>query len=126
MENTHRRTSKKRWLDGGWDSQTAAAGFYRRVWQGALSAGIAPGAPLRHFIANVTWLVEGHPNYVEMSRNGVSHFTIRPDGRGNHRFVLVDGRGDEHPFSTHTALTGFERPLREPVEDDKPFEGMTS
>ncbi len=125
MEHTHKRTSKKRWLER-WDSQVAATDFYRRVWVGALDAGIAPGAPLRHFIAEVTWLVEGHPKYAEMSCYGVSHFTIRPDGRGNHRFVLVDSRGDEHPFSTNTALTGFENPLREPTEDDDPFRGMTS
>lgn len=126
MENAHRRTSNQRWLERGWDSQVAATNYYRRVWQAALDEGIAPGAPLRQPFGDLTWLVGGHPQYAEMSRHGLSHFTFRPDGRGNHRFVFVDKRGTEHPFSTNTALTGFEYPLREPNEEDAPFRGLTS
>lgn len=126
MAQTTQRVSNKRWLEAGWDSQRAATDFYRRVWTGALASGVKPGEPIRHFVANVQWLVEGHPYYAQMSANGIKHFTIRPDGRGNHRFVLTDRLGFEHPFSTNVALTGFEEPLREPAVEDKPFEGMTS
>ena len=75
---------------------------------------------------DLRWLVEGHPKYPAMTAFGIEHFTFQPDGRGNHRFVLVDTQGKEHPFSTVSALTGFDMPLREPPNEDAPLGGLST
>lgn len=126
MKNTHKRTSNQRWLELGWSSQTAAADYFRRVWNAQITSGAAPGSPLSPVPSHLMWLVQGHPDYAQISAEGFSHFTLQPDGRGNYRFVFVDRSGTEHPFSTNTALTGFTHPLREPHRDDEPFRGMSS
>jgi hypothetical protein len=90
----------------------------------ALAAGVQPGQPVVHGANHLHWLVEGHPDYPAMSAAGVAHITIEPDGRGNHRFVLVDKLGKHHPFSTRAALTGRVHPLRRPVNPDAPFKDL--
>ena len=109
-----RRVSTRRWLAGNWKTQRAATAFFRSIWKTALSQGLRPGDPLTSYALHLSWLVDGHPRREELLRDGVAYFTFRPDGRGNHRFVVVGTNGIEHPFSTTTALTGFEHPLREP------------
>ena len=88
--------------------------------------GLRPGDPIIFGEGDLWWLVQGHPEFEAMTIEGFKHFTFRPDGRGNHRFVLVDKIGVEHPFSTYTALTGFERPLKMPGDEEDPFGGMVS
>jgi hypothetical protein len=111
-------------MSGGWTTLASATVFFRRLWERALAAGVQPGQPLREGTTHLRWLVEGHPDYPTMSAEGISHFTIEPDGRGNHRFVLVDMLGAQHAFSTRAALTGRVRPLRRPADPSKPFKGL--
>jgi hypothetical protein len=104
--------------------------YFRRIWKNAIDVGLQPGTDLSDWSLRVhhdlKWLVEGHPLFPSMSVFGIRNFTFRPDGRGNHRFVLVDTQGTEHPFSTVSALTGFETPLREPPKEDDLMGGLTS
>jgi hypothetical protein len=102
------------------------AGYFRRLWQHALRNGQKPGERVAFGQSDLMWLVQGHPRFSEMTLRGFSHFTFRPDGRGNHRFVLVDAVGKEHPFSTRTSLTGFETPLRAVPEEDDPLGGLAT
>ncbi len=129
-DQNDRRTSKKRWIAGGWSSQDRAVEHFRRIWKRALLDGIVPGDDLGAWNLrahqDLRWLVEGHPKYPAMTAFGIEHFTFQPDGRGNHRFVLVDTQGKEHPFSTVSALTGFDMPLREPPNEDAPLGGLST
>jgi hypothetical protein len=112
-------------LEGGWSTCDAALDFFRRLWSFALEEGLKPGEPLAHGGHVLRWLVEGHPRADEMFHSGINFFTIEPDGRGNHRFVLVDEEGVSHAFSTLDALTGFEdHPLSKNVDREKPFAGI--
>ncbi len=131
MQNTENtdekphRESARRWKEGGWETHREASGFFRRVWQKALEEGKQAGDSIGPW-HTLLWLVKGHPNYDELSAHGIAYFTFAPDGRGNHRFAIVDKRGEQHPFSTNVALTGFVEPLRLPHDDANPFKGTTS
>lgn len=97
--------------------------FFRQMWKKALCDGLRPGQQLREHDL-LDQLAQGHPDYAEMAEHGVAYFTIQPDGRGNHRFVLVDKRGNHHPFSTLAALRGAKTPLRLPLEAESPFKDL--
>ena len=105
----------KRWLEH-WSTQAKAQEFFRAMWKRELNAGRRHGDRIQGSSdeAMLFWLVRGHPHYPSMVREGFSHFTFAPDGRGNCRFVLIDRKGGRHPFSTLDALRGVSRPLREP------------
>lgn len=126
----HSRESEKRWIAGGWSTQDRAVEHFRRIWTRALVEGLLPGDDLGVWSIrahqDLRWLVEGHPKFRSMTAFGIEHFTFQPDGRGNHRFVLVDTQGKEHPFSTVSALTGFDTPLREAPAEDKPMRGLST
>lgn len=125
LHGKERRQSSRRWLER-FQSQDAATAYFRRLWQHALRNNLVPGDEIVFGRGDLLWLVQGHPDYAEMTQRGFSHFTFRPDGRGNHRFVLVDAVGKEHPFSTQAALTGFEIPLRVPPGEDDPLGGLST
>lgn len=126
MEGNTRRASLRRWKEREWESCEAALGYFRRLWQHALRNGLKPGDAIEFGVSDLWWLVQGHPAFETMTVEGFSHFTFRPDGRGNHRFALVDNTGVEHPFSTYAALTGFDQPLKPPVAEEDPFGGIVT
>jgi hypothetical protein len=119
------RESKRRWLEREWTFEQATA-YFRRLWQHHLRNGFRPGDRVTFGEGDLWWLVSGHPEFEAMTVEGFSHFTVRPDGRGNHRFALVDQSGCEHPFSTYTALTGFDRALTEPVGREDPLKDLST
>lgn len=109
-----KRKSSKRWKQRGWKTyKDAYRAFSDLRHQIIEKEQLQPGQPFPAWFNEFgLWLVQGHPDAVDIFEHGLAYFTFHENGhdaraRRSHGYVFVDTRGTRFVFSVATALRGF-------------------